>query len=413
MMAVRLSVSLAISLVVVIGGGRGAAQQTSTVTANQLRLDLRVLGHPPVDVIPPGESAITSLTIGSDGFLYGGTSGTRAQLFQLDPKWGHVYPLGFLPGEESIFHSLAAGDDGAIYIGTSLLTVGAIESRGRDVLERYAGYAGGHLYRFDPAGERATRPRMRHPQPGEPLGPYEDLGVPIPGQGIVHLLAAGRKLFGVTFPDGHFFVTDLETGETEDKGSICGPPLSEEPFRSIPRAMVIDDNGLVWGAGDYGALFHYDPEADTITHHPQLRLPSELGREFKTILDAMVLAPDGTIYGGTSDGFLFRFDPTRSPSPKIINLGKPMWQYRIRGLAFSQDGDLYGVGGERGGAARLFVYRTAEGGYENLGLLDVNRSPYYTWLAFEAEAMVAGPDGTIFIGESGRISHLYLLYPWR
>jgi sugar lactone lactonase YvrE len=386
------------------------AQQTSTVTANQLRLDLRVLGHPPVDVIPPGESAITSLAIGSDGFLYGGTSGARAHLFELDPNWGHVYPLGFLPGEESIYHSMAAGDDGAIYIGTSLVTVGEIESRGQDVLERYDKYAGGHLYRFDAAGAREARIRMQHPQPSEPLTHYEDLGVPIPGEGIVHLLAGGGKLFGVTFPGAHFFVTDLETGETEDKGAIAGPPLNEEPFRSIPRAMVIDDNGLVWGAGDYGALFHYDPESGTITHHPELRLPSELGREFKTILDAMVLAPDGTIYGGTSDGFLFRFDPT---SPKIVNLGKPMWQYRIRGLAFSQEGDLYGVGGERGGAARLFVYRTTEGSYENLGLLDVNRSPYYAWLAFEADSMLAGPDGTIFIGESGRISHLYLLYPWR
>ena len=408
----RVAVTLAIFCVF---GAVASAQQTGTVTTNQLRLDLRVLGHPPVDVIPPGESAITSLAIGRDGFLYGATSGNRAHLFELDPKWGQVYPLGFLPGEESVFHSLAAGDDGAIYIGTSLLTVGAIDSRGRDVLERYESYSGGHLYRFDPAAERESRIRMQHPQPNEPLGSHDDLGIPVPGQGIVHLLAEGRRLYGVTFPDGHFFVTDLETGETKDKGPICGPPLSEEPFRSIPRAMVVDDNGLVWGAGDYGALFHYDPEADEVVHHPELRLPSELGREFKTILDAMVLAPDGTIYGGTSDGFLFRFDPSEPSSPeslKITNLGKPMWQYRIRGLAFSQEGDLYGVGGESGGAARLFVYRTAEGGYENLGLLDVNRSPYYAWLAFEADSMLAGPDGTIFIGESGRISHLYLLYPW-
>ena len=143
--------------------------------------------------------------------------------------------------------------------------------------------------------------------------------------------------------------------------------------------------------------------------HPDLRLPSELGREFKAVLDAMVLGPDGLLYGGTSDGFVFRFD---TESLKITNLGKPMWQYRIRGLAFSKTGDLYGVGGERGGAARLFVYRTSEGGYENLGLLDVNRSPYYAWLAFEVDSMVAGPDGTIFIGESGRRSHLYLLFPW-
>lgn len=401
---------LCLAVSCLIGIGLASAQQSSTVTKTQLRLDLRFLGHPPVDVIPDGESAITSLAMGKDGALYGGTSGKRAHLFRLDPKWGHVFPLGYLPGEESIYHSLAAGDDGAIYIGTSRVNIGEIESRGQDVLERYDGYPGGHLYRFYPAREIENRRRMQNPRPDQPLGFHEDLGVPVPGQGIVYLLASGGRLFGVTFPGGHFFVTDTETGETEDKGPIVGSPLNEEPFRSIPRAMVVDADGLVWGAGDYGALFHYDPDGETITHHPELRLPSELGREFKTILDAMVVAPDGVIYGGTSDGVLFRFDPA---SLEIVNLGKPMWQYRIRGLAFSQDGDLYGIGGERGGAARLFVYRPGEGGYENLGLLDVNRTPHYAWLAFEADSMLAGPDGTIFIGESSRISHLYLLYPWR
>ncbi|MEE8604912.1 MAG: hypothetical protein V3S65_06030, partial [Candidatus Aminicenantaceae bacterium] len=140
------------------------------------------------------------------------------------------------------------------------------------------------------------------------------------------------------------------------------------------------------------------------------RLPSELGREFKTIVDAMVLGPDGLIYGGTSDGFIFRFNPE---AKKISNLGKPIMQNRIRGLAFSHDGDLYGMGGEPGGAVRLFVYRSAERSYENLGLLDVNRIPYYAWLAYDADSMVTGQDGTIFIGETGRIAHLYILYPWK
>jgi len=41
-----------------------SGQETSSYTANPLRLDLRPLGHPPLDVIPPGESAVTSLAIG-------------------------------------------------------------------------------------------------------------------------------------------------------------------------------------------------------------------------------------------------------------------------------------------------------------------------------------------------------------
>jgi len=97
----------------------------------------------------------------------------------------------------------------------------------------------------------------------------------------------------------------------------------------------------------------------------------------------------------------------------IQNLGKPIWQQRIRGLAFSQDGDLWGVGGEPGGSARVFVYRTHTGSFESGGMLHVNRTPYYAWLAYEAESMIAGPDGTLFIGETGRLAHLYLLYPWK
>ena len=384
-------------------------QQTGTVTVNQLRLDLRKLGHPPLDVIPPGESAITSLVIGSDGCLYGGTTGERAHLFKLDPKWGHVFPLGFLPGEKSIFHSLAAGPDSSIFIGTSLPTVGRIDERGRDVLARYTTYEGGHIYRFDAAAEVKGRKRMQNPTPDRPVVFLEDLGIAIPGEGIVCMIQGRNELYGVTFPGGHFFVTDLETGKTMDLGPICGSPLNEEPFRSIPRALIQDKKGRVWGTGDYGALFHYDPEVKKIIFFPEVRLPCELGREFKAIVDSMVISPDGLIYGGTSDGVLFRFD---SEGMEITNLGKPMWQYRIRGLAMGKNGDLYGVGGSRGDAARLFVYRTKSGGYENLGLLDVNRSPYYSWLAFEVDSMVTGPDGTIFIGESGRISHLYLFYPW-
>jgi outer membrane protein assembly factor BamB len=395
---------------VILVSGLSQAQQTRTVTANQLRLDLRHLGHPPVDVIPPGESAVTSLVIGADGILYGATSGKRAHLFALDPAWGHVFPLGHLPGEESIYHSLASAPDASIYIGTTLHNIGRIDERGRDVLAKYEDYAGGHIYRFNAAEERDSRKRMQHPDPSRALPSSEDLGIPVPGEGIVSLVMGEGALYGITFPSGYFFVTDIATGQTEDKGAICGPPLHEEPFRSIPRALVLDEKGRVWGAGDYGDLFHYEPETGEILRHPEHRLPSELGREFKTILDAFVLGPDGLLYGGTSDGFLFRFDPE---TMEIANLGKPMWQYRIRGLAFSKDGDLWGVGGERGGAARLFVYRTQGGSFENLGLLDVNRSPYYAWLAFEAESMITGPDGTIFIGESGRMSHLYLLYPWK
>ncbi len=387
-----------------------AAQETGSVTANPLRLDLRFLGHPPLDVIPPGEASVTSLVVGTDGLLYGGTSGKKAHLFVLDPQWGHVFPLGFLPGEQSVFHSMAAAPDGSVYIGTCLPLRGQLHERGKDVISRYKEYSGGHIYRFSPIKERQNRIRMQNPDPNRPLPFTEDLGVAVPGEGIVCMIMGVKELCGVTFPKGHFFVTDLETGKTRDLGPICGPPLNEEPFRSIPRALLKDKKERIWGAGDNGILFHYDSQTKEIIKHPENRLPSVRGREFKTIVDALVMGPDGLIYGGTSDGFIFRFDPN---TLKIANLGKPLWQHRIRGLAFSKDGDLWGIGGDRGGAARLFVFRRLEGSYENLGLLHVNRMPHYAWMAFEAESMVAGKDGTLFIGEYGLRAHLFLLFPWK
>lgn len=408
-MITKRNIFWAVSLILVLGT-TSPAQETRSMAANPLRLDLRMLGHPPLDVIPPGESSVTSLVIGADGRLYGGTSGRRAHLFVLDPSWGHVFPLGYLPREESIYHSLAASSDGMVYIGTSLGLRGRTDERGKDVLARYADYAGGHLYRFDPAAERASRKRMRTPNPRRALPFVEDLGIPVPGEGIVCLVMGRSELYGVTFPSGRFFVADPKTGKAEDKGPVCGPPLNEEPFRSIPGALVVDSQGRVWGAGDNGALFHYHPEEGTIRSHPRVRLPSVRGREFKSILDAAVEGPDGWIYGGTSDGYLFRFNPE---TLEMHNLGKPLWQQRIRGLAFGPHGDLWGIGGEPEGAARLFVRRSKTGSFENMGLLHVNRTPYYAWLAFEVESMLAGPDGTIFIGETGLRSHLFLLFPWK
>ncbi len=45
------------------------------VVVPQTRIDARDLGYAPVDVIPDGESGITSLTIAPNGYLYGATSG--------------------------------------------------------------------------------------------------------------------------------------------------------------------------------------------------------------------------------------------------------------------------------------------------------------------------------------------------
>jgi len=76
-----------------------AAQRDSRYdysVVKQVRIDLRDLGYPPMDVIPPDESAIRALAVAPDGTLYGATSGKRSHLFKLSPVHGYVEPLGVL-----------------------------------------------------------------------------------------------------------------------------------------------------------------------------------------------------------------------------------------------------------------------------------------------------------------------------
>ena len=105
---------------------------------SQVRIELRDLGYPPIDVIPAGESAIRALAVSPDGHIYGATSGQRSHLFVLDPRHGYVEPLGTLPDTKVVHHALAVDQKGAVYIGTAL----AVENKTR-VTE---GVEGGHIH---------------------------------------------------------------------------------------------------------------------------------------------------------------------------------------------------------------------------------------------------------------------------
>ncbi|MEO6829564.1 MAG: hypothetical protein ABI164_07110, partial [Acidobacteriaceae bacterium] len=104
-----------------------------------------------------------------------------------------------------------------------------------------------------------------------------------------------------------------------------------------------------------------------------------------------------------------RLDPEKLT---VTNLGKPLNQYRIDGLVREPDGKLYGVGGDKLEVARLFSYDPSTGAYGELGIVDVNRRPYYAGTAYVIGAMACGQDGTVYIGSNERISRLYLFYPW-
>ncbi|HEY2467532.1 MAG TPA: hypothetical protein VGI45_06795 [Terracidiphilus sp.] len=355
------------------------------VVIRQTRIDARNLGYPPIDIIPDGESGITSLAVTPNGSLYGATSGTNAHLFVMIPRQGYVRPLGVIPDATSVVNALAISASGNVYIGTS---------------------PSGHIYEYTPHDDEGKQIEIASPLP------VKDLGQPIPGETISTLICDpnANVLYGLTAPNAHLFSYSIGTGKFTDYGVVAQSiPIGEhfQHEKSMSRMLVIDQHGNVFASGENGAFFRFDPENQRLDKL-LIQAPAIPGREPWTRVDAFLLDPTGVIYGGTSDGYLFRLDPAKLI---IMNLGKPLNQYGINGLVRAPNGRLYGIGGDKNEMARLFSYDPSTSSYEILGFVDVNRRPYYTWQAYVIGAMASDPDGTIYIGENERISKLYLFYP--
>jgi len=365
---------------------------------SQVRIDARDLGYPPVDVIPSGESAIRALAVAPNGAIYGATSGRRSYLFVLYPQHGYVQPLGYLEGVATVHHALVVANNGDVYIGGS----NGVDTQ----LAGYDPYAGGHLLRYTPQADESKPIRVDVPCP------VSDLGVPVPGEGVYTMALARARgvLYGLSYPNGQFFSYSIAGGKFTIHGKVVEHRIPGEKFekdKNIGRALLIDGGGRVFASGEAGVLFRFDPETDKLEKLP-LTAPTVPGRESYNRVDAWTEDAQGEAYGGTSDGYLFRLD---TKTLKLENLGKPLNQYRIRGLGVAHNGKLYGVGGDDDEMARLFSYDPSSGAYQMLGMIDVNRRPYYSWQAYVIDALAVGTDGTLYLGEAERKSRLYLYHP--
>jgi len=387
------------------------------------KLEYRDLGFEHTDLIPADESAITSLVETANGDIYGGTTGRICHLFVFSPLndkarllCNRVKHLGKISGHESIHHSLVAAPDGTIYVGTGLNEIqqhpisdpppgnaGITISLWQDIKARYAEYEGGHLYKYDPAAEKRTW-----------IGPEqqwvaEDLGIPMPNNGIYTMTINNdrQEIYGVTYPDGHFFVYYIKARKFTDLGPIYKKTVYAGPdnrtLRTITRALICDNDGFVYGAADDGVIFKFDPLKLSIE-----KLPVRIPQIYYSTIETLVKDRRAMIYGGTLEGYLFKFDPEQM---KVTNLGKPLAQRRIRGLTIGANGIMYGIAGQRSNHCRLFSYDRADAAFEDLGILKVVREPYYQWTAVQMDSILTGKDGVIYIGEAERRSHLFLYYP--
>ena len=93
----------------------------------------------------------------------------------------------------------------------------------------------------------------------------------------------------------------------------------------------------------------------------------------------------------------------------MISLGKPVTQPRVRALTVGADRKVYGIGGDTDGMGHLFVYDPESRDLRDLGI------PYAMvqnpWHGYEFSAAATGHWGEIYLGESDRISHLFIYFP--
>ena len=339
-------------------------------------------------LIPPGETSITGLALGANHKLYGVTSGQRSHLFVFNPAgdtfgpWAAPIDLGVVAGGGVSCGALVWAGDGNLYLGTC------------------PDQGAGHLYRHSPACEVPIHlDEWTIPQALYGPDQIEDLGVPLPGEGIYTLVSLSPTLIsGITSPGGSFFVYDVH-----DQRLVYRQELAA---RFPSRALAVMPDGTVCGSASDGRLFRYHPDQGRVERLPW-RLPAGKGRDYLNAIDSLATTPDGTIYGGTrADGMLFRLEPQTG---RPTGLGKPAPGARIRALVAAPGGQVYGVAGEEGRLGHLFRYDPRSGEMVDVG---IPRATWpEEWTGHEFGAAAVGAHGEIYLGEVGRVARLFTFFP--
>ncbi len=403
------------------------AQQWVNPHFDTHRMDYRDLGYAGQNLIPADNSRISALLTHSNGLVYGATSGkTQSYLFFYNRYINKVRPLGKIAETKGIYHGLLEGKDGAIYIGTGLNMFAPfsftkdfpVEYEGiskqlwKDIKKPYENYAGGHIYRYDPKTGDAQR------YTSEDSTPLEDLGIPVP-KNTIYAMAWNEdktKIHALTYPDAHFFTFDIESGQTTNLGEILTHKVYNGPerhWRSVPRALYCDPKtGDVYTSGEQGIVIRLRKGAEKF-ENTWMHLPGEFYEGLKSfdypVIECFDTDAKGKLYAGTNDGYLIRLD---LKNEKTVVLGKPRIQRRIRAMKVGPDRKIYMITGEFERACKLHTYDLAgKEGFQELGPFAVDRSPYYTWRAYQFDAMAIGVDGTVFCGESDRRGHLFFYIP--
>ena len=334
--------------------------------------------------IPAEECAITSLCKGNNFRMAGATSGKKAHLFSYCPKGpdGVVVDIGPIGEETAVKNSLVVTDAGVIIGGTS----------------SFSGekYDGGKIF------EHVTQPFS-----GDFIQEWQIMKqkinivtVPVKGEGIGGLLLDKQRnlVYGISDKTGTLFAYDIKTKKVKKLGLVNKKVFS--------TCITIDQKGRIFGAGYGGKLFCNDPEQKNI-QTLEIFMPTFAGRNLYDMLSAAAFdGKNNLLYGGTREGNLFVFNPANF---EIKSLGCPTNLRRIRCLSVTNDGRVFGMSGEDEEMNHMFSYNPKTGELKDLGIPIATMEK--RWYGYRIDCMAAGFDGAIYLGESDRVSNLFIYHP--
>ena len=167
----------------------------------------------------------------------------------------------------------------------------------------------------------------------------------------------------------------------------------------------MDSNGIIWGSGKNGLMFQYHPQKNKLVML-DIQIPSPKGMEYLNHIDSLIYDGKTTLFGGTTLGTVFKLNTNTC---ELISYGRPSPDHRIRALGINNDGCLYGCAGSPEKTSHLFRLNPANGEVRDLGIPMVHFPR--NWICYNISALAIGKNGEVYIGESERISHLFIYYP--
>jgi len=283
------------------------------------------------DGVTGGGEAWNGMGVAHDGTLYyvlsSGSPNIAGQMYSFNPKTQvitHLADLSDIVGEGNM-KAVAQGKshvnfveaNGKLYFSTHLgyyNQAGGLERAGAPP-PGYLPYLGGHFVSYDLT-----------------TGKFENLAKAPGGEGIItfNMDVQRGRLYGITWPTGHFLRYDLKTKKLKDFGTLFlggESGVIGSTYRGICRRIIVDprDGSAYFTTGE-GTIHRYHYDTEVIDDVPGITLKKDYfgtqdiaGHGMAYNWRAAFFNPtDNAIYAVNGrSGYLFRVD-INTPSVQVL-----------------------------------------------------------------------------------------------